>query len=206
MNDGSYLPLAEAKLRDWLTTFLDFGTENQKSLQLSDEELETLKESAGAFAEAIPAAYEAVQTARSLIAVKHDAKQQAVRDVRGLVNKIQGLPDVSPELKLLLGLNPHTSKPTRGGPLVPRRLSVTGSTNGTHTLKWNRSGNTRGTLFLIEAQKGTNGAWQMVGSETQTKFTHTGQTPGVPITYRVRAKRRQQISDPSNLADLYKNP
>ena len=43
-----------------------------------------------------------------------------------------------------------------------------------------------------------------IGAPTATKFTHTGQTPGTEITYRVRARRRNVISSPSNIATLYK--
>jgi hypothetical protein len=42
-----------------------------------------------------------------------------------------------------------------------------------------------------------------VDAVTATKYEHLGQTPGVRATYRIKARRRAVLSDPSNEAVIY---
>ena len=58
-------------------------------------------------------------------------------------------------------------------------------------------------MYVIEALLGDTNGFQMVDVVTDTKYIHKGQTPGVMIVYRVRAKRGDNLSIPSNEAAVY---
>ena len=82
-------------------------------------------------------------------------------------------------------------------PTPPSDLTVTPFANGINRLTWVRNNNVQGTKFIIEAKRSANGAWQFVDVVTATRFDHINQTPGVPVMYRVKAKRGNQESVPS---------
>lgn len=88
-------------------------------------------------------------------------------------------------------------------PIQPTSLVVTGTSDGTNSLKFNRNGNKQGVLFIIEAKIGDTGEWGMIDAVKTTKFEHKNQTPGVKMQYRVRAKNGELISTASNVAVIY---
>lgn len=88
-------------------------------------------------------------------------------------------------------------------PIQPLDLVVTGTSDGTNSLKWSRNGNKQGTLFVIEAKIGDSNDWSMVDVVTNSKYEHKNQTPGVKVNYRIKAKRGDSLSTASNSAMVY---
>jgi hypothetical protein len=82
-------------------------------------------------------------------------------------------------------------------------LVATGTSDGTNSLKWNRSGNRQGTTFIIEAKIGDSNVWTMIDAVTNSTYKHKNQTPGVKVQYRVRAKRGDFESGYTNVAVVY---
>ena len=50
---------------------------------------------------------------------------------------------------------------------------------------------------------GSATSFVVVGDTTAQRFAHTGQTPGVTVTYRVTASRAKMKSAPSQTAAVY---
>jgi hypothetical protein len=102
-----------------------------------------------------------------------------------------------------LGFDADDLTPSSIAPQTPTELTAQGSSGGTNALKFNRNGNKKGAIFIIEAKIGAATGYAIVGTTTKTNFNHTGQTPGVKAMYRVRAQRGDQFSEYSNEAVVY---
>ena len=50
------------------------------------------------------------------------------------------------------------------------------------------------------------GAWTIIDTVTATSYIHEAQTPGVQVSYRVRAKRRTVFSPYFNAVTAYDEP
>ena len=88
-------------------------------------------------------------------------------------------------------------------PSAPSDLVATGTSDGTNHLKWKRNGNRQGTIFIIEGKIGAATTWSIVAAVTNSAYRHTNQTPGVKAEYRIKAKRGDLESGPSNTAVVY---
>ncbi len=130
--------------------------------------------------------------------------RRELNKIVGLLNNgfkgIDGLPtNILEELGLSVSDGP--SAPTQ--PNAPVDLVVTGTSEGTNHLKWKRNGNRQGTLFVIEGKIGDATTWSIVGVVTSSSYDHTNQTPGVKAQYRIKAKRGDLESGPSNTGVVY---
>lgn len=111
--------------------------------------------------------------------------------------------NVSNSLIEQAGFNVDDGVKTTTAPITPTSLVVTGTSDGTNTLRYNRNGNKPGTLFMIEAKIGDSDVWVLIDTITITKYEHKNQIPGVKIQYRVKAKRGNVVSTASNVAVVY---
>ena len=115
---------------------------------------------------------------------------------------IQGNTRVNNTLKTALGLNVKQPHPVQHDPVPPEKMTATGLAAGVNVLQWNSGGNMTGVQYVIEFMTKTT-AWTRIDAVTPRRYEHTGQTPGVPILYRVSARRRGITSLPSNEAAVY---
>ena len=198
-----FLPDSDAALLQWLTTFLSVANANLTTLGLVASDLTFLTADNANLTNQLTTVDTNKKALKSSVATKNTTHKRIANNVRILVRKIQGNSGVNAPLKDALGINPRNNKPSPLTPVAPANLTASGTDNGDNLLQWKRNGNHPTTVFLVEAQIG-NGPFVQVGAPTATKFTHTGQTPGTEITYRIRARRRTLISSPSNTATLYK--
>lgn len=131
-----------------------------------------------------------------------DLKRKISLQISRQVRRFEISDDVSPEFLARLG----AKKEDAGGAdkiFAPEGLIVEGFADGTNFLKWQRSGNDKRNLFIVEARIGDAADYMMVGATTKTKFYHQNQKPGVPVRYRVYATRGGRVSPHSNDAALY---
>ena len=134
---------------------------------------------------------------------KNISKTNTIKEVRVNVKQIQAKPGVPDNLKAQLGITVPGSQPAPQVPLPPAELTALAESNGTNTLKWNRSGNPSNTVFVIECRHAVNLPWQIAGTTTKTTFEHQNQVPGFTLFYQVKAQRNQLLSPPSNEAVVY---
>ncbi|HMS41868.1 MAG TPA: fibronectin type III domain-containing protein [Pyrinomonadaceae bacterium] len=88
-------------------------------------------------------------------------------------------------------------------PIAPINLVVTGTSDGTNSLKWGRNANKYGVLFIIEAKFGDASQWTMIDVVKTAKYDHINQTPGAKVQYRIRTKSGDAVSTASNVAVIY---
>lgn len=198
----NFLPNRDADLIAWGENFNTVASSHLTELGLTATQL-------GAFAPLVSTLRtdrSAADTKRAQAAAatltKNNSRAAMQQSARALNLKIQALPTVSAALKRELRLTVK-SPASRRPPVTPENLTVNGYQNGVNALRWNRSGNCPGTMFDIEARIGDATAFVPVITITAVRYDHAGQTPGVPVVYRVRARRAEGASPFSNTATVY---
>lgn len=109
----------------------------------------------------------------------------------------------APDRLVAAGIQPDDKIKSKIPVYDPQDLVASGSSNGTHTTKWDKNGNQDGTLYNVEVLLGAAADFVLVGTTTVPHFEHKNQKPGVKAVYRVRAQRGDDFSDYSNEASLY---
>src|SRR5258708_33032067 len=122
---------------------------------------------------------------------------------RASIRKINGQAVATPDLIIAAGMKVKDTDPTAINPVAPSDLVVTARADGTHTMQWKANGNKSGTLYLPHVKIGEATTWTMLEPTTKTSFQHTGNTPGVKVTYMVKARRRDITGPESNIAVVY---
>lgn len=191
-----YIPAPDEAFAAWLRQFVQTAEANLPALGLSAADLQTLAAQTPQFADAVQTVFSQKNKAAAAISVKDNLRGAADGTARALVNKIQANPSVPEALKRTLGITVRRTRPRLTPPAAPTELHAAGADSGAFSLKWDRNGNAPGTLFEVEARVGMGAQWCLVGVVTACKMTHTGQIPGVPICYRVRARRGKTTSVP----------
>ena len=198
-----YLPGNDAKLQVWLSNFTNVAGVNQAALGLNATDITSLTSAQSAFSYTVSTFTAQQASFHAASKSKATTRKSTVTTIRTVVRKIQGYPGVSAALKASLNINPHDGKRTHTPPTQPLSLVATPDSSGVNSLKWKRNGNSRTTNFLVEATTGAGKPFAVVGNTTKAKFDHTGQTPGVMMTYRVTATRADASSLPSLPVTVY---
>lgn len=142
----------------------------------------------------------------SIDSVNQDVKamrEKMNKSIEYFENDADNNENVTEGMKERMGFDTNGQSSSIVGIMVPSDLLVNGTSDGINHLKWNRNGNRYGTAFIIEAKIGDSSTWTIIDVVTVTKYDHKNQTPGVKIQYRVRAKRSEMESTPSNTATVY---
>ncbi|HQU84516.1 MAG TPA: hypothetical protein PKY59_15365 [Pyrinomonadaceae bacterium] len=142
---------------------------------------------------------DAAKAATTVVTQTRKSDDQFVSDLKAKMR----LEKVSPDKFIEAGFDADDSIQTVIVPQTPTDLVVEGFSNGTNKLKFNRNGNKKNTVFLVDAKIGNAADSVIVGTTTKTTFEHKNQKPGVKVTYRVRAQRGDDLSDYSNPATVY---
>ena len=109
--------------------------------------------------------------------------------------------EIAPSLVASLGLKPRTGERQRLVPVTPTEFTVTPQPNGMVRAKWNRFGNAKGVIFVVEARAGS-GPWTFSKS-TQAASVLLPGVPGQPMELRVMATRNNVTSPPSTPVSAY---
>ena len=200
---SDFLPRGKNELLAWLGQFNTVARDEREVLGLDEEDIGVLREAQARFAAALDSMETAKGMVKSAAQAELSAEQNISDTVREIVRRVQAKKGVAPALKAQLGINPRTAVRNHAPPVTPTNFLVTGGSNGVNKLNWNRAGNKPNTIFVIEAAAGTAGKFAEVGSTSATRFDHSGQTPGMKITYRVTARRAGMSSLPSGSVTLY---
>lgn len=204
MRNGSFLPDSDAELVVWGQTFNTVATNNLTTLKISATELKAFSDALSAFSVARTDATNKRNAAKAATVAQNTTKKSFETVARTFNARIQGTTGVPDSLKTELGLTVRKPR-SLVNPIVPLDLVVNGYQDGNNILKWKPNGNAANTKYLIEAKQ-PDGDWLLVDSVTSVSYIHEGQTPGVQIAYRVRAKRRNVFSPYSTVAVAYDTP
>jgi hypothetical protein len=162
-----------------------------------------LRTSLEAFDDSYNAAQDAENSRVAAVAEKNTARAAFEAAFRPLVQQLQVNPAVSDESKTVAGLPIRDLVRTISAPVAPVDLVAVEMSGGAHELAWLSNGNAPGVQYVVEAKTGLAGDFSLVDVVTTTTFRRSGQTPGVRVDYRVRARRRDQNSEPSNVASVF---
>lgn len=192
---NDYLPKKEQDLKEWLANFSSIVSTHVQELGLTTQQVTQIGENYSSVAAGLAAVTSAKNTAKSKVVAKEGVVKDAIASTREIVHQIQGNANVSPELKQLLKINTHETPRTNTPPVTPTDLQAKPFINGTNRLKWKAGDNKPNTRYVIEYRVGNTGAYSYLANTAATKYNHTGQTLGVLVWYRVRAERRNLVSD-----------
>lgn len=203
MMPNGFLPDSEATLIAWGETFTSVAGQNLTTLKMTATEMAAFGQLVNAFKNA-RAALDTLRAQAKGATMGKDANRSTLEDAARQMNlRLQGTAGVSDDLKRALGLTVRNASPARRRPLVPMNLVVNGDQSGVNKLQWERNGNPGGTQFDIEFRTGDASEFSPLITVTAARYNHVGQTPGVPVTYHVRARRAEFASPYSTEATVY---
>lgn len=202
MANQTYYPQEQSELANWARLLAAQAAVHAAAAGLPPALVASLDASADAYRAALTAHQEAVSLAQSKRAAKDDARRALLENVRQVHNLMRSNPALEPSLLAQLGF-PLPQPWRRAAPLyTPEGVVATADGMGTATLRWQRAGNTRGALFIVERAR-ENGDWEPVGFGAGTRLRLAGLPVGVRQMFRVRATRDGRSSEPSAVVVVY---
>ena len=184
-SDGDYLSN--------LGAFLEAAAVNAEVLGLTAGEMEMLLTEV----QALDSAMVNAVTARAAAMAATTAKEAQLERLRGAVAMLaaswRANPTIPDEVLDELMVAPHKVSRRVSAPSVVRDLVLTATGGGLITLRWGAGGNIKGTVYQIECCSSPDGHWVLLDTVTARKFERVFE-PGVPVWFRVRAKRGSRVS------------
>ena len=200
---ANFYPTNDADFAVWLGNFITIANVNLIPLGLTAADITALTALKTDLDAKVAAANAARATAVSATAALKASRKNANIQASFRGKAITANPNVANSIKEQLGLNVRDTILTPIIPLVPAGVVAQAFANGTHVVSWSANGNKGGTQYLVEAKFGNATAFTFVNVTTKTKLEHTGQTPGVRVVYRVKARRGDNESGYSGEAIVY---
>lgn len=198
-----YIPKPDFEAAAYLDTMLDALEANEVNYGFIADDFAAVRVLLTAFVNALNASNAAKGTAQVAVAAKDTARADLEAALRPLVAQIQVNPIVEDADRVAAGIPIRDTTRTFSNPITPSDLVATADAAGTNSLKWASAGNSTGIQYVVEAKVGTAAVFSTVDVVTATTYRHTERTPGQKVEYRVRARRGDAISDPSNVAVVY---
>lgn len=194
------IPGPDAGANDKFQQFKTGFTSHYTDLGFEAPDLDNIIAAATDFNASLVASDAAKAAALNAVEFKNKKRDSSTEVFRDYVARIKTNPAATPAILTALGITPASSY---AGPVVPPvELSASPEANGTCKLKWKRSTNSKGTLWLIESSD-ASGTWTSLATSTRTNYTDTSASPGVLKSYRVRAQRKGITSAPTASATIY---
>jgi len=203
MGKNDYIPARDSEFQNFSNNFAKQATEHQADLFLTVEQTAKLTTSSTDFDAKYDAHLLAQNAAEAATGDKNESRKSFEKEIRSIAGIIQANPDIPNNLREILGLPVHDNIHTHIHPQIPQDLYAEGSPTGVNHLNWEAGENKPGTMYVVEAMQAGEKDFSFVDVVTKTKYDHKGQTPGVMITYQIKAKRGDEVSQPSNNAVVY---
>ena len=200
---GNYIPPKDADALTYLTTLAGVLAAAPASYGLVAADVTPITNKVNEFGQALQDVDTLKTASTAGVQHKDDVRAALENLVRPIVAQIQANPAVTDQLKAQASIPIHDTVPSATAPIVPAGLVVQPQGNGVHRLSWNRNGNLTGTQFVIESKAGEAEGFSLVDVVTTTTYDHAAQPAGVPVVYRIRARRGSVTSEPSNEAGAY---
>jgi hypothetical protein len=196
-------PSNDAEFAIWLANFINKAGDNKTTLKLSDAQVAALEAKLAAFNTNLGLKQQKREESVAQTALVSNLRADLNKDVGLLNNGFKGIEGLASNIIEELGLSANESSFGGSAFSAPADLIATGTSDGTNSLKFSRSGNRQGTTFIIEAKLGDSNVWAMIDAITNSVYKHKNQAPGVKAQYRVKAKRGDTESGYSNTAMVY---
>ncbi len=172
-------------------------------LKIAIEDITILNNTALDFQTKLNASVAAQIAATEAVVAKNNSRKALEETYKEYIAKFQADKQLPDTIRAALKITIKDTTPTPRIPHQPQDLVVKGIPEGENQLNWDAGENKPGMMYQIEAQTDVNVGFVLVDVVTKTKYDHKHQTPGVRVDYRVRAKRDDELSIPSNIATVY---
>ncbi|WP_395139813.1 hypothetical protein [Armatimonas sp.] len=197
-----YLPTNDREFLAWLKNFNQVAVVNKTVFGFTTDDLSELTAAETTLEDAIATNDAAQSAAQAAMTAKTQAQSAAMTSARTAAQRAQ-TSKATDALRDALGITVRDKVRSTLTAQTPLDLVATPHADGTNTLKWKSGENKPGTQYLIEAKAADAGAWALIDAITRTSYTHTSQTPGQKVRYRVRAKRGDSTSGYTNEVGVY---
>jgi hypothetical protein len=191
MADADFLPGPDEAFDTWLANFAAKCEIYETELGLDTGSLTQITQAYTTFNNSLTTVAQLKETLKGEVGDKDDNRKASTATVRAFAKQFKAIPGISSNILGSLGItanNPAT-------PVVPvTGLTVNGCDDGVNTLKWKRSTNSQGTMFIIESSLTGTGGWELVDVVTKTSYAHEDQIPGQRQFYRIKSKRANVTS------------
>lgn len=198
---NDYRNFSDNNLNTWAITYsttvaaapTTFKTTTTKADQVVDDQ--TL------YAEALSDLENARATFHAAVQTKEAARAALINSISIVAADIY-TGKVAANLVASTGLVPHDTTHTRVTPQIPTDLTATPNIYGQVKLEWKKNGNPYGVVYVVETSTNTTD-WTAVTNSTRRSVTLSGYTPGTMVWFRVRATKNGEMSDASNVTQIY---
>lgn len=198
MPTSDFLPTQDANLIPWTENFIAVANVNLVMLGLATTDITTLTTKKTDFATGLNTAIAKHAESKAATDAKNLKRSSLATQLRALARQIQAKPGVTDAVKIQLGLKPSSPIPAPTGPFTPTDLTYEIISETTILLKWNRNGNPQGMNFVIEASPLPDKDYKMIDFTTKAFLEVTYRDPSGKTYFRVRAKKGEEASEPSN--------
>jgi len=198
---ANFFPNGDREFLGYLESMLRNIYKHREELGLTENQFDQIEEEIFCYSDALHGHAEAQAQAQAATQAKNNAKAAITYSLREMNRMIQANSGIDDELKETMGLPVYAKTKERVAPEEPSGLIVEPNANGLNRLKWSTGDNKYGTMYMVESL--VDGEWSVVGVTTKSTYDHAGQIPGRTVHYRVRAQRRDEVSEISNVATAY---
>lgn len=199
MATSDYLPTKEGDLVPWTENFIAVANANLAIIGMTAPDITTLKTKQTEYSTGLNSAIAKQAEAKAATDSKNIKKSALTDNIRMLARQIQAKPGVPENLKVQLGIKNPNMPPSPSAPLIPMNLTLETISGTNIRLRWGRGGNSQGTIFVVESSDKPDTNFIMIDSTTKTTIDTSLNTHSATLYFRVKAKKNDQTSDPSNV-------
>lgn len=197
------IPTMDAALLTFGTTLAAAVTAAPASFGLAAADIAPVSADVNQFGQALQDVDALKAELASAVRQKEQIRLNVEAGLRSVARRIQADPAVTDDTRSNAGIPIRDFRPSSTAPNPPTDLVAAGLVSGVNELSWDRNGNLPNTEFVIEAMKGAETTFSQVDVTRAARYRHTGQTVGVKVIYRVRARRDGISSDNCREAGVY---
>lgn len=198
-----YLPTKDLLLLVWIEHFISVANANLALTGLTAPQVTALNDLHTDYATAVGNHQAAYTTARATTTLRNGLRDAILLMTRQLAQQVRNSSITPDSLKQELWLRSPEALPAPAQPERPLDFTAEGRAAGFNLLRWSRSGNTKGTVYVVEVRPSGAEDWSYVDTTSRLSYKHTGQIPGTPQDYRVYALRSGLKSPASDVASVY---
>ncbi len=197
------IPRRDNDFNSFATHLIGVVKANPAAYGLTQEQADKVDLKIVDFVAKLAALVSAKDLAKSATAEKNVSRQDAEKNLREIIQIIYNFPDITEGLLETAGLFVHDTTPSPINVADPVGLKVESDENGDNSLNWSAGDNKPGTMYVIEIKRDPAVKFSFVDVVTKTKYIHKNQPAGVRTSYRIKAKRGDQVSSPSQVVIIY---
>lgn len=191
MSSSDFVPSNDATYETWLANFAAKCDTYETLIGFTAEQLGAISLQSTGFATSMNNLEEAKLALKTTAQAKDTSKKTSTALARSYAKQIKGTQGVTNAILADFGILASSSV----GPVVTvTNLNVVGCDDGVNKLKWDRTGNANGTMFLIESSFDGLTGWELVDVTTKVTYDHIDQIPGQRQFYRIKSKRASTTS------------